>query len=90
MDGYLLKGIDDEILVVFRSFDEAEVTALIKRLSGIRDKGIKELALEEELYGGHYRNNEQLESQDTSEGSRSKRGGSRKTANPKRRTDPGT
>lgn len=52
MNGYFLRGVDEEILLVFRSYDSHDIISVIRKIKTLRDKRIKELAsaLEEEFY----------------------------------------
>lgn len=53
MDGYFLNGTG-EYLLVFRSDDREILLSVIKKLQGVRDKSVKELAirLEQDWYDG--------------------------------------
>lgn len=52
MRGYFLRGAEDEILLVFRSYDPHDIISIIRKAKTVRDKSIKELAdeLEQEFY----------------------------------------
>lgn len=52
MNGYLLRGVNDELLLVFRSYSQEDILAIIRKVGQLRDKEIKSLAedLEGELY----------------------------------------
>jgi hypothetical protein len=51
MDAYIKVGVDEEIIVVIRGYDNGLIEALINRLSSSRTKEIKEIAskLEEDF-----------------------------------------
>jgi ribosome-binding ATPase YchF (GTP1/OBG family) len=91
MNGYVLHGVDGEILLVMRGFDEEEILHIIGRIRASRRKDIKELAeeLEKSLYdNGSRRDSSQVGPKNKSKGSNSTRSGRTKTADPKHRSKP--
>lgn len=49
--GYLLEGVDEELLVVIRGYNEEQIYSIIKKLESMRDQDIKELA---EILENHF------------------------------------
>jgi len=49
MDGYFLRGIKDDNILVFRSMDPEELLLIIQRLSASRDKKLRALAQKLEI-----------------------------------------
>lgn len=49
LNGYFLRGIEDDYILVLRSDDSEELLRVISRLRASRDKQIKTLATELEL-----------------------------------------
>jgi hypothetical protein len=42
--GYLLEGVNEELLLVIRGYDEEQMYSIIKKLESMRDQEVKELA----------------------------------------------
>ncbi len=58
MDGYFLRGVTDEYLLVFRGADEEQMLRIICKLQTTRDKELKKLAQQLELeWYERFRNN---------------------------------
>jgi hypothetical protein len=49
IDGYFLRGIKDDNILVFRSMDPEELLIIIQRLSASRDKKLRALAQQLEI-----------------------------------------
>jgi hypothetical protein len=89
MNGYVLHGVDGEILLVMRGFDEEEILHIIGRIRASRRKDIKELAdeLEKSLYDNGSRGNpSQTRPKNKGKGTNSPRSGRSKAADTKHRT----
>lgn len=89
--GYVLHGIENEILLVVRGSDEEEILHLIGRLRASRRKDIKELAdeLEKSLYDNDSsRNSSKARPKNKTKGATGARSGRTKAADPKHRTKP--
>lgn len=83
MNGYFLFGTNDEVILVFKSSQEEDILNIIKKISTMRNKEIKQLAenLESEFY---------VRSKEVKEFSPKKRNRSSKkvaTGRPKRKTE---
>lgn len=88
MNGYVIRGIDDELLLVIRSMDEELIHQIIKKISSMREKEIKALAedLEMDLLNGHTNgSNGKPKPKDKGSGSRGVRRNGRKTPAPQHR-----
>lgn len=81
MNGYFLRGVDDEHLLVFRSDDPEEIFRVIRRLCECRDKDTRALAetLEKEWYEQYTRHNGQVKPDHKKSTNNSTRKRSRKT-----------
>jgi hypothetical protein len=83
--GYVLEGVDKELLLVIRSYDEEQVYSIIKKIETMRDNEIKELAkvLEMHLNDRHSNRGDSSEtrSQNKKKSTTSNRSRNRKTIN---------
>lgn len=90
-DGYILHGVDGNILLVVKGNDEEEILHIIGRLRASRRKEIKELAdeLEKSLYdNGSDRNPSKTGPKNKSKSATGARSGRTKATDPKHRTKP--
>lgn len=60
VQGYFLRGVQDDHILVFRTDDPEEILRIIKRLGASRDKQMRALAekLELDWYAREYQNKE--------------------------------
>jgi hypothetical protein len=85
--GYLLEGVNEELLLVIRGYDEEQMYSIIKKLESMRDQEVKELAevlenhLNDRISNG--RNSVEARPQNKKKGSGSNRSRNRKTINTK-------
>jgi hypothetical protein len=85
--GYLLEGVNEELLLVIRGYDEEQMYSIIKKLESMRDQEVKELA---EVLENHFndrisngRNPVKARPQNKKKGTSSNRSRNRKTSNTK-------
>lgn len=91
MDGYVLKGIDDEYLLVIKSHEYELILSIIDRISASRRKDFKQFAIELEKSlndDGRRRNPGETRSKNKTKNTTGNRNRNKKTANPKPGTKP--
>jgi hypothetical protein len=85
--GYFLEGVDKELLLVIRGYDEEQMYSIIKKIETMRDTEIKELAEVLEIHFNDRQNNGrnsiEARPQNKKKSTSSNRGRNRKTTNPK-------
>jgi hypothetical protein len=87
-NGYFLRGLDQEMILVIRSPEEETLMKIIKKIQACRDKELKELglALEKSFYEGRDTSTSRPKNTRTTTGR--KRNPTRKSANAKPRIKP--
>jgi len=86
MDGYILRGIEDEYLLVIKSHEYDLILSIIDRIAASRRKDFKEFALELEKSlndDGCGRDSGETRSKNKTKNSTGNRGRRKKTNNPK-------
>ena len=86
--GYFLEGVDGELLMVIRGYDEEQMYSIIKKLESMRSPEIKNLAetLENHFYerdSNNGRHNVTARPENKKKGTSSNRNRNRKTINTK-------